>query len=130
MGGLAVGAVVIGTHSLMTPPDADIQAMPAGNKDIDAAERRASIISVGVVAGVSLLARDVGILVIGTGFVVALALASRHANWTESGGGKYLSPAEASSAGSANTGPQVDTAPPASTQPYSMYQGQSEFVGG
>lgn len=128
MSGLTVGAVVFAIHTQATPSQADIQALPAGNKDVDSAERKATIISAGVVAGISLLAKDPTIFIIGSAATLAMAIWTRHSNWTESAGGKYLSPAESSSAGSANTGPATDTASPSSTTPYTMFSGASEFV--
>lgn len=117
MGGLAVGAVVFAVHSNFTPTTADIQALPAGTPDIDSAERKATWISAGVVAGISLLAKDPTIFVIGSAVTIAMAFATRHANHTESVGGKFLSPSEQSQAGSANTGPEV-----ASVEPYEMFE--------
>lgn len=117
MGGLAVGAVVFAVHSNFTPTMADIQALPAGTPDIDAAERKATWISAGVVAGISLLAKDPTIFVVGSAVTIAMAFATRGANWTESIGGKFLTPSEQSSAGSANTGPA-----PAEVEPYHMFE--------
>lgn len=117
MGGLAVGAVVFAVHTNFTPTMADIQAMPAGTPDIDKAERKATWISAGVVAGISLLAKDPTIFVIGSAVTIAMAFATRGANWTESLGGKFLTPSEQSQAGSANTGPVMDE-----TEPYQMFE--------
>jgi 4-amino-4-deoxy-L-arabinose transferase-like glycosyltransferase len=130
MSGLTVGAVVFAIHTQATPSQADIQALPAGNKDVDSAERKATYLSAGVVAGISLLAKDPTIFIIGAAATLAMAVWTRHSNWTESGA-KYLSPAASSSAGSANTGPAMDTHQAADTTPYTMYSGggASEFVG-
>jgi hypothetical protein len=130
MAGLAVGGVVLAVHTQATPTQADIQAMPAGNKDVDQAERKATIVSVGIVSGISLLAKDPTIFLIGSAATLAMAVWSRHSNWTESAsGGKYLSPAESAAAGSANTGPQMDVHQVSETQPYQMFSGASnEFV--
>lgn len=121
MGGLAVGAVVFAIHSNFTPTTADIQALPAGTPDIESAERKATWLAAGVVAGISLLAKDPTIFVIGSVATIAMAFSTRHANWTESVGGKFLSPSEQSQAGSANTGPVV-----AETEPYEMFE-SSQF---
>lgn len=119
MGGLAVGAVVFAVHTNFTPTQADIQAMPAGTPDIDSAERKATIISAGVVAGISLLAQDPTIFVIGAAVTVAMAFTTRHSNWVEGAAGKFLSPSEAVQAGSANSGPA-----PAEVEPYTMFDDQ------
>jgi hypothetical protein len=122
MGGLAVGAVVFAVHSNFTPDIADIQAMPAGTPDIDTAERKATIISAGVVAGISLLAKDPTIFVIGSAVTIAMALATRHANFMDGAAGKLLTPSEQVQAGSANTGPA-----PNEVEPYTMFQASSDF---
>lgn len=124
MGGLAVATVVFAIHSQATPTQADIQALPPGNKDIDKAERKATIVSAGVVAGIALLAKDPTIFVIGSAMDIALAFWTRHSNHSAGGALGYLSPAEASSAGSANTGPAMED-----QEPYVMFQNdQSDFV--
>ena len=117
MGALAVAAVVIAVHATFTPTTADIQGMPAGTPDIDSAERKATLLSAGTVAGISLLAKDPTIFVVGSAVTVAMALTTRKANWPESIGGKFLSPSEQASAGSANSGPVM-----AETEPYEMFE--------
>lgn len=117
MGGLAVGAVVMAVHQNFTPTTADIQAMPAGVPDIDTAEKKATWISAGVVAGISLLAKDPTIFVIGAAVTIAMAFTNNHANWIEGAAGKFLTPSEAAQAGSANTGPA-----PVETESYQMFE--------
>lgn len=123
LGGLAVAALVFGIHQQATPTQADIQALPQGTPDIDSAERKATWISVVTVSGISLLARDPGIFIIGSGATIAMALWTRHSNWSESIMGRYLSPSEAMQAGTANTGPA-----PVETEPYSMFDSSNGFV--
>lgn len=125
MTGLAVGAVVVAVHAEATPRMTDIQALPAGNKDIDSAERKATVASVGIVAAISLLAKDPVILLIGSAVTVGMALWTRHSNWSMDG--RYMSPADASSAGSANS--PVEKEQVAETSPYTMFSQPSEFVG-
>lgn len=122
MGGLAVGAMVFAIHTQATPNMADIQALPAGTPDIDAAERKATIMSAGIVAGVSLIAGDPTIFVIGSAITIGMALWTRHANFMESIGGKYLTQPEAAAAGTETTGPA-----PMETAPYQPFQA-SEFA--
>ncbi|MFE0812669.1 hypothetical protein ACFW34_35130 [Streptomyces sp. NPDC058848] len=117
MGGLAVGALVFAIHSQATPTQADMQALPAGTPDIESAERKATILSAGVVSAVSLIAGDPTIFVMGSAMTIALALWTRHSNWMESVGGKYLTGAESAAAGTATTGPE-----PVSTEPYVPFQ--------
>lgn len=126
MSGLTVGAVVFAVHAQATPTQADIQALPAGNKDVDSAERKATIISAGIVAGISLLAKDPTIFIIGSAATIAMALWTRHSNFAQDG--KLLAPSNASPAGSANSAPvQADVS---ATTPYTMFSGgSSEFIG-
>lgn len=124
MSGLAVAGVVYAIHSNFTPPMADIQGLPTGVKDVDNSERHATWMSIGIVSGISLLAKDPTIFVIGSIATIGMALFTRNAVWTETKSGLLnLSPGQ--SAVSANdldaTGPQM------TPQDYKMFQ-QSEFV--
>lgn len=80
--GLAVSALVVAIHMNATPSLADVRVGDVGNADIDSAERAASWQAAGVVAVVSLLARDPTIFIIGGAVTVGMALWTRHANWT------------------------------------------------
>lgn len=122
LAGLAVAALVFGIHQQATPSQSDIQALPQGTPDIDRAEKAATWTSVVAVSGISLLARDPGIFLIGSGATIAMSLWTKHSNWTESVVGRYLSPSEAASAGTQSTGPA-----PVETQPYEMFA-ESQFL--
>lgn len=124
MAGLATAALVFGIHQQATPRQADIQALPQGTPDIDRAEKAATWTSVVAVSGISLLARDPGIFIIGSGAVIAMSLWTKNSNWTESVMGRYLSPSEAASAGTQSTGPA-----PVETKPYEMFA-ESQFLDG
>jgi hypothetical protein len=116
--GLATAGVVFAIHSNMTPTVADIQSLPAGNKDIDGAEKRATWLSIGVVSGISLIAKDPTIFVIGSIAVIGMALFTKHANWTETANG-MLNANPGQSAVSANDlsdGPAMMDVAPFSTQ--------------
>jgi 4-amino-4-deoxy-L-arabinose transferase-like glycosyltransferase len=122
--GLATLGVVYAIHSNLTPTDADMKALPAGNADVDASERKATWLSAGVVCGISLLAKDPTIFVIGSVGTVALAWMSRHSIWTDSkstpmAAGPGVSMA---SANDLAAGPQMATAD------YTMFADQSQFV--
>lgn len=80
MASLAVGAVVYGIHANATPNAADIRSLDRGNVDIQKAERTATWLSAGVVAGISLIAKDPTIFVIGGAMTIALAWWTRHAD--------------------------------------------------
>lgn len=121
--GLAVAAVVFAVHQNATPSLADIQALPAGVQDVESSERKATWVSAGVVAGISLLAKDPTIFVIGSAATIAMAWMTRHASWTESLTGKITGPDEQASAGSANTGPAV-----AETEATMMFADSNEFA--
>jgi hypothetical protein len=124
MSGLAVAGVVYSIHSNFTPDMADIAGLPAGNADIDKSERQATWLSIGIVSGISLLAKDPTIFVIGSVATVAMALMTRHASWTESATGMVGMGDAARSAVSADdtaAGPQMSD-----TTPYPMFG--SEFV--
>jgi hypothetical protein len=124
LGGLAVAGVVYSVHSNFTPTQADIQGLPSGNHDIDGAERKATWLSIGIVSGVSLLAKDPTIFVIGSAMTVAMAFFTRHAVWTDSMSG-LVNAGPGQSAVSANdvaTGPQMSD-----TEAYTMYA-HNDFV--
>lgn len=124
MSGLAVGALVYGIHANFTPTIADIQGLPSGNKDVDQSERKATIISAGIVAGVSLLAKDPTIFVMGSTMVVAMAFFTRQATWTDSKTG-LIAPSPGQSVTSAN---DMATGPAMETKPYEMFQNDGGFV--
>lgn len=121
--GLGVVGVVWAIHSNFTPSLADMQGLPAGNADTDAAERKATWISAGVVSVISLLAKDPTIFVLGAGATIAMAWMSRHATWTDSKAGPAIGAPGQSlvSANDMTTGPQM------TTTDYSMF-GQNQFV--
>lgn len=124
LGGLAVAALVFGIHQQATPSQVDLQASPAGAPELESATKAATWMSVVAVSGISLLARDPGIFIIGSAATVAMKLWTDHSVWQESAVGRYLSPAEAASAGTQSTGPA-----PVETQPYEMFA-ESQFLEG
>lgn len=80
MTGLATATVVYGIHLNSTPTAADLRSLDANNADISKSERIATWTGAGLVAGVSLIARDPTIFIIGGSMVVAMAWIHRHAN--------------------------------------------------
>jgi hypothetical protein len=124
MSGLAVAAVVFAVHSNATPSLADMQGLPTGTKDVDQSERKATWMSAGIVAGISLLAKDPTIFVIGSIATVAMAFTSRHALWTDSKTG-LLNAGPGQSAASAN---DLATGPAMTTQDVHMFAGASDFT--
>lgn len=78
--GLATGALVYGTYQMALPNTADIRSLESQNVDITGAEKTAEWTAAAIVAGVSLIARDPTIFVIGGTIMVAVAWMNRHAN--------------------------------------------------
>ena len=124
MGGLAVAALVYGIHANFTPTIADIQGLPAGNKDVDAAERKATWVSAGAVSAVSLQAKDPTILVMGSAMVFGMAFFTRQAAWTDSKTG-LINAGPGQSAVSAN---DLAEGPSMQTKDYTMYAAANDFV--
>lgn len=87
---LATAAVVYSIYSRATPPIADIRVATQQNKDLAAAERSATWQAAGIVAGISLIARDPDIFVIGGATTIALAWWHRHANMVNPETGKAV----------------------------------------
>lgn len=123
--GLAVAGIVLAIHAQATPTHADMQGLPAGNADVDATERRATWLSIGIVSGVSLLAADPTVFVLGSIMTVALAFATRHAVWTDAAGGMLAQgPGQSVPGVAANVAPEMTE-----TQAYTMFtNAQSDFV--
>lgn len=121
--GLATVGVVYAIHSNLTPTVADMQGLDVGNVDIDAAERKATWLSAGVVCGISLLAKDPTIFVLGSVATVAMAWMSRHAVWTDS---KSV-PQAAGPGVSAASANELATGPEMTIRDYQMFE-QSPFV--
>lgn len=124
MGGIAVAALVFGIHQQATPTQSDLQSLPQGTPDVDKANRAATWLSVVAVSGISLLARDPGIFLIGSAATIGMKVWGDHSIHTDSIMGRYLSPSEAASAGTQSTGPA-----PVETESYEMFAG-SQFLEG
>lgn len=120
--GLATGAIVLAFHAQATPTQADIQALPAGTKDIDQSERKATFMSAGAVAVISLLTKDPTVFIIGSAVTVGMAFWTRHSNFKDPASGII---GGVSRAGSPNTMPEAEVA---DTVPYTMYASDNGFV--
>lgn len=77
---LAVGTAVFAIHTVATPTMADTRTLDAGNKDVASSERTATWMSAGLVATISLMAKDPTIFIVGGAMTVAMAWWSRHSN--------------------------------------------------
>lgn len=124
MSGLAVAGVVFAVHTKFTPTTADMQGLPVGTKDVSQSERQATIISVGIVSAISLLAKDPTIFVIGSIATVGLAFTSRHAIWTDSKTG-LLNAGPGQSATSSN---DLSSGPQMTTQDVHMFAADSQYT--
>jgi hypothetical protein len=80
MGGLATGAVVLGTYQAIMPNATDLKQVQEYNQDIEKSRRTATVISFGIVAGISLVARDPGIFIVGGTIAIALSFVYAHAD--------------------------------------------------
>lgn len=105
--GLATAALVWGIYQHATPTLVDHRVGRPDDTDAAAAERTASWTAAAVVAGVSLIAKDPTVFVLGGTMVVALAWWHRHANIVNPDTGKAVLP----SAGSVNPTPTGDGMP-------------------
>lgn len=81
MTGLATATVVYGVYQMSLPTVADTRALEVNAPDLSKAERTASWVSAGAVAGISLIARDPTVFIIGGATVIAMAWLHRHANF-------------------------------------------------
>lgn len=78
--GLATAAVVYAVYSNATPPITDIRVGEPGNDHVAKTERAATIASAGIVAGISLVAKDPTIFIVGGTMVIIMAFWTKHAN--------------------------------------------------
>jgi hypothetical protein len=78
--GLATAAVVYGVYQNATPTIADIRAGAPGDEVIDGTRKMAAWTAAAVVAGISLIARDPTVFIVGGTMVVAVDWWHRHAN--------------------------------------------------
>ena len=78
--GLATMGLVLYTYDQILPEVTDIRAAPEGNATIASAERAARWTSAGLVVGISVIARDSTVFIMGAVAVIALSWLHRHAN--------------------------------------------------
>ena len=78
--GLATAALVYSVYSNATPSITEIRAAKPGDSDVEASRKLAAWTSAGVVAAVSLIAKDPTVFILGGGMVVAVDWWHRHAN--------------------------------------------------
>lgn len=78
--GLATAAVVWGIYQVSMPAIADVRVSEPHDRDLAATERTAAWTSAAVVGGISLIAKDPTVFVIGASMIIALSWWHRHAN--------------------------------------------------
>jgi hypothetical protein len=76
--GIAVAGIVLGVHATVTPNNGTIMATDAYDPNIEASRKEAALISFGIVSGISLLTKDINVLVIGGLTMVALDWFTRY----------------------------------------------------
>ncbi len=78
--GLSVATIVYATYSRATPSVADMRVGGRQDDDLDSSRKTAAWLSAAVVGGVSLIAKDSNIFVMGGAMIIALDWMTRHAN--------------------------------------------------
>lgn len=78
--GLATAALVWGIYQVGLPSIAEARVAAPRDADLSGAERAATGISAAVVAGVSLIAKDPTVFILGGAMTVAMSWWHRHAN--------------------------------------------------
>jgi hypothetical protein len=79
---LATGSIVYTIYNRGLPPTADIRRGEPGNADIEAARKANAWMAASVVGGISLIAKDATIFIVGGAMVVGLDWLTRYSNWT------------------------------------------------
>lgn len=119
--GLAVATAVLAIHSVATPTMADVRTLDPGNGDVAKSEAAATWMSAGLVATVSLVAKDPMIFIVGGLMTVGVAWFSRHSNHVMPQLGNLTHPmAAGSSANSPAASPEMPD--------YVMFSDTSDFT--
>lgn len=79
---LGTGALVYGTYQHFVPNQADVRVGKPGDETLEKARKQAAWFSAAIVGGISLIAKDPAIFIVGGLMVVALDWATRSNNWT------------------------------------------------
>lgn len=76
--GLATGALVWAIYQGALPPLVDTRVVEPGDRDLAGAERSATWTAAAIVSGISLIAKDPTVFVLGGSLVVAMAWLHRY----------------------------------------------------
>ena len=85
---LATGTLVYSLYNRGLPSTADVRVGKQGDPDIDAIRKQNAWMAAAVVSGISLMARDATVFIVGGAMVVGLDWLTRYANWTNPLSGK------------------------------------------
>lgn len=75
---MGTAGVVLAVHASMTPNNGTMLATAPYDKNLESSRRQAAWMSVGIVSVISLLTRDVNVLVVGGGMAIALDWYTRY----------------------------------------------------
>lgn len=78
--GLATAVIVWAVHQNATPTVAEMRLSPRHDEDLEAARRQATWTAAAIVSGISLIARDATVFVLGGAMVVGLDWWTRYSN--------------------------------------------------
>jgi hypothetical protein len=90
MVGLATAAVVYGVYQINLPTTAQVRASEPQNQHIDTSRKAATWTAAAIVGGISLLAHDPTVFVIGGATLIFLDFSHRHANATDNVSGNVV----------------------------------------
>lgn len=90
--GIATGVLVYAVYDRSLPPMAVTNATPAHDINIEAARKAAALTSAAILAGVTLLTRDVNVFILGSAVLIGLDWHTRVANSRANDTGQIVSP--------------------------------------
>ena len=95
MAGVAVGALVAGIYNLEVGPVSAAGASEANHPILDSSKKKAGYLSLVLVSGVALLAKDPNILILGGAVIIGMELSYRHAIMQNPQTGQIVKPGPA-----------------------------------
>lgn len=90
--GLAVGTLVYTVYNRGLPPTLDMRAAKVGDPNVEAVRKQNAWLAAATVAGISLIAKDATVFIIGGAMVVALDWMTRANIWTNPNSGRVEGP--------------------------------------
>jgi hypothetical protein len=93
LGGLTVVGLVIADYNIQAGSVSVAHATPANDGNLQAARKKAGYSAFVLVAGISLVSKDVNIAILGGGTIIAMELSYRHAILTNPETGQIVPPA-------------------------------------